>query len=58
MILNEDRIVGNISKSQVTLGDISESIFGGVSTKNSLLHRLYISEEGGSNLSYFCKSLL
>ena len=57
MIFNENRIVGNISKSQVTLGNISESIFGGVSTKNSLLHRLYISEEGSSNLSYFCKSL-
>jgi hypothetical protein len=57
MILSENRIVENISKTPVTLGDISESIFEGVSAKNGLLHRLYLPEEGGPKSFYFCESL-
>ena len=50
-------MVEKISEIPVTLGDVSESIFGGVNTKNSLLHRLALPEEGGSDSYYLCEGL-
>jgi hypothetical protein len=47
MFLNQNNIVEKICEIPVTPGDISESIFDGVNTKNGMLHRLAFSEEGG-----------
>lgn len=57
MFLNENRIVEKICEFPTTLGDISESIFGGISTKNSLLHRLTVPEENDSESFYICEGL-
>ena len=57
MFLKENKIVEKICEIPVTLGDVSESIFGGVSTKNGLLHRLVLPEEGGSDSYYLCEGL-
>lgn len=57
MIFNENRIVENISEIPITLEEVSESVFEGVSPKNGLMHRLYLPEERISNSVYFCKSL-
>lgn len=57
MFLNENRIVEKICEFPTTLGDISESIFGGISTKNGLLHRLSIPEENDSESFYLCEGL-
>lgn len=57
MFLNENRIVEKICEFPTTLGDISESIFGGISTKNSLLHRLAVPEGGDFESLYLCESL-
>ncbi len=57
MFLNENRIVKKICEFPITLGDISESIFGGISTKNSLLHRLIVPEGSDSESLYLCEGL-
>lgn len=57
MFLKQDKIVEKICEIPVTLGDVSESIFGGVNTKNELLHRLALPEEGGSDSYYLCEGL-
>ena len=57
MFPKQKEIVKKIREIPVTLGDVSESIFGGVSTKNSLLHRLVLPEEGGSDSFYLCEGL-
>jgi len=57
MFLKQEKIVEKICEIPVTLGDISESIFGGVNTKNGLLHRLALPEEGGSDSYYICEGL-
>lgn len=57
MFLKQNKMVEKISEIPVTLGDVSESIFGGVNTKNSLLHRLALPEEGGSDSYYLCEGL-
>ncbi|AKB31348.1 hypothetical protein MSSIH_0658 [Methanosarcina siciliae HI350] len=57
MFLNENRIVEKICELPTTLGDISESIFGGTSTRNSLLHRLAVPEGSDSDSLYLCEGL-
>lgn len=57
MFAKQDKIVEQICEIPVTLGDISKSIFGGISTQNSLLHRLALPEEGGSDSYYLCEGL-
>ncbi|AGF97338.1 MULTISPECIES: hypothetical protein [Methanosarcina] len=57
MFLNENRIVEKICEFPTTLGDISENIFGGISSKNSLLHRLVVPEGSGSESLYLCEGL-
>jgi hypothetical protein len=57
MLLKEQKIIEKISEIPVTLGDISESIFGGVNTKNILMHRLLSPEEGGWDSYYLCEGL-
>ena len=57
MFLNENRIVEKICELPTTLGDISESIFGGISTKNGLLHRLAVPEGSDSDSLYLCEGL-
>lgn len=55
MFLKEKKIAEKICEIPVTLDDISESIFGGVSTKNGLMHRLAIPEENVSESFYLCE---
>jgi hypothetical protein len=57
MFLNENRIVEKVCEFPTTLEDISESIFGGISTKNGLLHRLAVPEESDSESLYLCEGL-
>lgn len=57
MFVKQNKIVEKICEIPVTLGDVSESIFGGINTKNGLLHRLYLPEEGGSDSYYLCEGL-
>ncbi|AKB19269.1 MULTISPECIES: hypothetical protein [unclassified Methanosarcina] len=57
MLLNENRIVERICELPTTLEDISESIFGGISTKNGLLHRLVVPEGSDSDSLYLCEGL-
>ncbi|MDY0129274.1 MAG: hypothetical protein RBR63_03680 [Methanosarcina vacuolata] len=57
MSLKQSEIVEKIYEIPVTLGDVTESIFEGINTKNSLLHRLYLPEEGGSDSYYLCEGL-
>ncbi|KKH92556.1 hypothetical protein EO95_04730 [Methanosarcina sp. 1.H.T.1A.1] len=57
MFLNENRIVEKICELPTKLGDISESIFGGISTKNGLLHRLAVPEGSDSDSLYLCEGL-
>ena len=57
MFLNETRIVEKICELPTKLGDISESIFGGISTKNGLLHRLAVPEGSDSDSLYLCEGL-
>lgn len=57
MFLNENRIVEKICEFPITLGDISESIFGGISTKNGLLHRLTVPEGSDFESLYLCEGL-
>ncbi|MGB9940538.1 hypothetical protein [Methanosarcina sp.] len=57
MFLKQNKIIEKICEIPVTLGDVSESIFGGVITKNGLLHRLALPEEGGSDSYYLCEGL-
>jgi len=57
MFPKENKIVEKICEIPVTLEDVSESIFGGVSTKNGLLHRLVLPEEGESDSFYLCEGL-
>lgn len=57
MQTEEKKIVEKICEIPVTLDDISECIFGGVSTKNTLMHRLLLPEEDDSGLFYLCEGL-
>lgn len=57
MFLNENKIVEKICEFPTTLGDLSESIFGGISTKNGLLHRLVIPDGSDSESLYLCEGL-
>ncbi|AKB53519.1 hypothetical protein [Methanosarcina barkeri] len=57
MFVKQSKIVEKICEIPVTLGDISENILEGINTKNSLLHRLYLPEEGGSDSYYLCEGL-
>lgn len=57
MFPKENKIVEKICEIPVTLEDVSESVFGGVSTKNGLLHRLVLPEEGESDSFYLCEGL-
>lgn len=57
MFLKQNKIVEKIREIPVTLGDVSENIFGGIKTNNSLLHRLVLPEEGGSDSYYLCEGL-
>ncbi len=57
MFSKEKEIVEKICEIPVTLEDVSESIFGGVNTKNSLLHRLLLPDEGGPDSFYLCEGL-
>jgi hypothetical protein len=57
MFLNENKIIEKICEFPITLGDISESIFGGISTKNGLLHRLTVPEGSNSESLYLCEGL-
>lgn len=57
MFLKQNKIVEKICEIPVTLGDVSESIFEGVNTKHSLLHRLALPEEGGSDSYHLCEGL-
>ena len=57
MFVKQNKIVEQICEIPVTLGDISESIFGGINTQNGLLHRLALPEEGGSDSYYLCEGL-
>lgn len=57
MLLKENKIVEKICEIPVTLEDVSESIFEGVSTKNILMHRLTLPEESGSDSYYLCEGL-
>ncbi|MDY9926503.1 hypothetical protein [Methanosarcina sp.] len=57
MFLNENRIIEKMCELPTTLGDISESIFGGISTKNGLLHRLAVPEGSDSDPIYLCEGL-
>ena len=57
MFLNETRILEKICELPTKLGDISESIFGGISTKNGLLHRLAVPEGSDSDSLYLCEGL-
>lgn len=57
MFLNENKIVEKICEFPITLGDLSESIFGGISTKNGLLHRLTVPEGSDSESLYLCEGL-
>jgi hypothetical protein len=53
----ENQIVEKICEIPITLDDIAESIFEGVSTKNILMHRLLLPEENYSGLFYLCEGL-
>ena len=57
MFLEQNKIVEKICEIPVTLEDVSESIFAGVSTKNIMMHRLLSPEEGGSDSYYLCEGL-
>ena len=57
MLLKENKIVEKICEIPVTLEDVSESIFEGVSTKNILMHRLILPEENVSDSYYLCEGL-
>lgn len=57
MFIKQNKIVEKICEIPVTLEDVSESIFGGINTKNGLLHRLYLPEEGGSDSYFLCEGL-
>ncbi len=57
MFVKRNKIVEQISEIPITLGDISENIFGGIITQNGLLHRLALPEEGGSDSYYLCEGL-
>jgi len=57
MFPKENKMIEQICEIPVTLGDVSESIFGGVNTKNGLLNRLVLPEEGGSDSYYLCEGL-
>ena len=57
MLLKEKEIIEKICTIPVTLKDISESIFEGVSAKNIMMHRLLFPEEDSSEPYYFCEGL-
>ena len=57
MLLKENKIVEKICEIPVTLEDVSESIFAGVSTKNIMMHRLISPEEVSSDSYYLCEGL-
>ncbi|MDD3246297.1 MAG: hypothetical protein PHF18_05515 [Methanosarcina sp.] len=57
MFLNETQIVEKICEFPTKLGDISKSIFGGISTKNGLMHRLFVPEGSDSDSLYLCEGL-
>jgi hypothetical protein len=57
MFPKQNKIVEKISEIPVTLGDVSESIFGGINTQNGMLHRLALPEEGGSDSYFLCEGL-
>ena len=56
VLLKENKIE-KICEIPITLDDISESIFGGISTKNLLMHRLLLPEEDDSGSFYLCEGL-
>jgi hypothetical protein len=56
VLLKENKIE-KICEIPITLEDISESIFGGVNTKNILMHRLLLPEEDDSGSFYLCEGL-
>jgi hypothetical protein len=53
----ENKIVEKICEIPLTLNDIAESIFEGVSTNNILMHRLLLPEEDDSGSFYLCEGL-
>lgn len=55
--MKDDKVVEKICEFPITLGDISESIFGGISTKNGLMHRLTVPEGGDFDSLYICEGL-
>lgn len=57
MLVKENIITEKFCEIPVTLEDISESIFGGLNTKNGLMHRLAIAEENVSESFYLCEGL-
>lgn len=57
MLIKEDKVVEKICEIPITLDDISKSIFGGLSTKNTLMHRLLVPEEDDSGSFYLCEGL-
>jgi hypothetical protein len=57
MLPKENKIMEKICEIPVTLEDVSESIFEGVSTRNNLMHRLLLPEESISDSYYLCEGL-
>lgn len=57
MLIEENKVVEKICEIPFTLDDISKSIFGGISTKNILMHRLLVPEEDDSGSFYLCEGL-
>jgi hypothetical protein len=57
MIIKEQKNIEIICEIPVTLADISESIFEGISTKNIFMHRLLLPEEDDSGSFYLCEGL-
>jgi hypothetical protein len=53
----ENKIVEKVCEIPLTLDDVSESIFEGISTKNILMHRLLLPEEDDSGSFYLCEGL-
>jgi hypothetical protein len=57
MLAKEQKSIEKICEIPVTLADISESIFEGISTKNIFMHRLLLPEEDDSGSFYLCEDL-
>lgn len=57
MFWNKNGIVEKILETPLTLGDISEDVFGGISTNNTFLHRVGLPGKNDPQSMFMCEGL-